>query len=71
MAKAKARTNLKLLRVKHGLTQEEFAALIGCNRGTYSAIESGKRNARGMFWRAIERTFPAENIEELKKVDED
>lgn len=71
MAKAKGRTNLKLLRVKHGLTQGEFAALIGCNRSTYSAIESGKREARRMFWKAIERTFPTANIEELKKVDED
>lgn len=65
------RTNLKLLRVKHKMTQEEFAALIGCHRCTYAAIENGTRNARVMFWRAIERLFPTENIEELKKVDED
>ena len=70
MAKTKGRTNLKLLRVKQGLTQGEFAALIGCNRGTYCAIESGKRDARGMFWRAIERIFPTANIEELKKIED-
>ena len=71
MAKTKGRTNLKLLRVKQGLTQEEMAALIGCSRGAYLAIESGQRNARNIFWVSIKRIFPTANIEELKKVDED
>lgn len=64
------RTNLKLLRVKNKMTQAEFAALIGCNRLTYAAIENGARTGRKIFWKSIERLFPHENIMELMKVDE-
>lgn len=70
MAKTKGRTNLKLLRVKQGLTQEEFAALIGCGRAGYMAIENGKSKGRNIFWASIARIFPTANIEELKKLDE-
>lgn len=70
MAKVKGRTNLKLLRVKQGLTQEEFAALIGCGRLAYMNIENGKSAGRNIFWASIKRVFPTANIEELKQLDE-
>lgn len=64
------RTNLKLLRVKNKMTQAEFAALIGCGRLAYMSIEKGKSAGRNIFWTSLQRVFPHENIEELKKVDE-
>lgn len=51
------RKNLKLFRVKMGMTQEQIAAKIGCIRATYSAIESGKRDGRKTFWRDLQEAF--------------
>jgi len=51
------RTNLKLLRVKHGLTQEGMAEKIGCTRCTYAAIETGARNGRKFFWQSLQKAF--------------
>lgn len=68
-----ARTNLKLFRVKHKLSQEEIAAKIGCIRATYSAIECGKRNGRETFWGDLRKAFNiSENeLSELKKLDDE
>ena len=71
MAKAKERTNLKLFRVAQKMTQAEFAEKIGCNRGTYAAIEKGSRNGRTGFWLKLQKVFPSADIGELMKVDED
>ena len=66
------RTNLKLFRVKLKMTQAEFADSIGCNRGTYAAIEKGVRNGSvGGFWNKLQKAYPTANIGELMKVDED
>lgn len=51
------RTNLKILRVRHRMTQAEFADRIGITRATYSAIESGRRNGSRFFWTELKRTF--------------
>lgn len=51
------RTNLKLFRVKKGLSQDEFAERIGYSRATYSAIESGKRDGRLTFWNDLQHAF--------------
>lgn len=68
--KIKPRTNLKLLRVSKKMTQAEFADFIGVDRGRYSGIESGVRNGRVDFWTKLQAAFPAANIGELMKVDE-
>lgn len=65
------RTNLKVFRVKHNLTQEEMANRIGCIRPTYSAIENGKREGRKTFWGDLQIAFGLtdDEIQELMKVD--
>ena len=67
------RTNLKLLRVKHKLTQAEMAEKIGCTRVTYASIESGTRNGRQFFWVSLQKAFniPDADMWELKKKDEE
>lgn len=51
------RTNLKLLRIRHNLSQEDMAKLIGCSRATYSAIELGQRDGSLGFWKALKNRF--------------
>ena len=51
------RTNLKLLRVKVGLSQEEMSNKIGCSRATYSAIEKGARTGGCKFWEQLQQAF--------------
>lgn len=51
------RTNLKVFRVKAGLSQEAMAEKIGCTRATYSSIENGKRNGRQTFWKDLQKAF--------------
>lgn len=67
---SKLRMNLKLFRIRRNFSQAAFADKIGCNRGTYLAIENGTRNGRASFWRKLKEAFPEANIEELKKLDE-
>lgn len=57
------RTNLKLLRVKHGLTQKEMAERIGCTRVTYAVIETGTRNGRRDFWESVQNAFGVPDAE--------
>lgn len=38
------RTWLKEIREKQGMTQEQFAVMLGMERTTYTSIESGYRN---------------------------
>lgn len=51
------RTNLKVLRVKHKLSQEQMAEKLGYRRATYSAIENGKRTGRQAFWLDFQKAF--------------
>lgn len=60
-------TNLKILRVKYDLTQEEMAAKCGITRVAYSLIERGKSKGSGRFWLEVQKQFPNENITELSK----
>lgn len=61
------RTNLKILRVKYDLTQEEMAAKCGITRTAYNHIENGKSKGSGQFWLAVQKQFPNENINELSE----
>lgn len=65
------RTNLKLLRVKHHLTQAQMAQKIGITRCNYAAIEKGTRNGRDFFWTSLQKAFniPDADMWELKKKD--
>lgn len=65
------RTNLKILRVKNKMSQEEFAKKIGCNRATYSAVEIGSRCGKRSFWEAVRVAFnvPDAYMWELMKND--
>lgn len=51
------RTNLKVYRVRLGLSQEEMSDKIGCKRATYSAIECGKRSGQQSFWKKLQAAF--------------
>ena len=57
------RMNLKVLRVKHLLTQEEMAAKIGCTRGSYQAIEKGYRQGGKTFWRNLQLAFNIKDVD--------
>lgn len=63
------RTNLKLFRVKHNLSQEEICHRIGCSRATYAAIENGVRSGRMQFWSDFAKAFaiPPAELWELSK----
>ena len=65
------RTNLKIFRVKQGLSQEDMAKRIGCIRPTYSAIENAKRTGRKAFWSDLQFAFGLtdDEIVELMKID--
>ena len=60
-------TNLKILRVKHDLTQEEMAAKCGVTRSAYTRIENGKSKGSGRFWLSVQKQFPNEDLNELSK----
>lgn len=66
------RTNFKVFRIKQGLTLEEFAEKIQYTRATVSAIETGKRNGRDAFWKAVQNAFniPDAEMWGLKQLDE-
>ena len=57
------RTNLKVFRVKHNLTQDAIAAKIGVKRSTYSAVEKGVRNGKQTFWQALQKAFDVPDSE--------
>lgn len=48
---------LKVLRIKHGLTQEEMAKKLLVSRGFYAKIENGQENGNISFWSKLQRTF--------------
>lgn len=51
------RTNLKILRVKNNLTQEDMANKIGCSRVAYSNIERGIRQGSASVWNSVQQVF--------------
>lgn len=67
------RTRLKLFRVQHKLTQEQFANKIRYGRMTYANVENGKRNPSKNFCVEIAKAFGLSltKVSELMIVDED
>lgn len=65
------RRNLKVFRVKHGLTQVEMAAKIGVSRSVYSDVEAGRRKSCSIaFLRKLQAAFdiPDEEMWALSKI---
>ena len=53
----KIRLNLRILRVRNNLSQEEMAKETGVNRMTYVFIENGERMGKMQFWLALQDRF--------------
>ena len=67
------RRNLKVLRVKHGLSQQKMAAKIGVSRSIYSEVEKGKRNCSPAFLEKLQAAFdiPDADMWALTKIYEE
>lgn len=67
------RNGLYMFRHSKRLSQREMADKIGCNRATYNAIESGKRDGRMAFWNDLKKAFDVSDAEigGLMKNDEE
>ena len=65
------RKNLKLLRVKNDLTQEQMANKVGVCKATYNFIEIGKRQGNTEFWNRLQKVFniPDEEMFKLMKIE--
>ena len=63
------RINLKLLRVKHNLTQEQMAEETGITRCTYAAVENGALRGSETFWNTVQSRFgvPGSEMWELMR----
>lgn len=51
------RTELKVLRVRNGLTQPQMAEKLGVSKSTYNFIENGKRRGSQEFWLKLQSEF--------------
>lgn len=60
------RTELKILRIKHNLTQTDIAQKLGISRSTYNLVEQGKRNGSKKFWLAVQNLFELGDAEVWK-----
>lgn len=57
------RTNLKVFRVRLGLTQGEIAREIGVCRSTYAEIEAGKRECNTRFLKKLQNVYKIPDAE--------
>ena len=67
------RTQLKLLRIKHGFSQEKMAVRLGYSRNHYAGIENGKHETTLKFIEALCSAFGlslAEAVEVTKRDNE-
>lgn len=66
------RTALKLLRVKHGFTQDEMALRLGYSRNQYQRIENGAKGVSLKFLVALSTAFgmSLDEAKELTKRDD-
>ena len=65
------RTSLKLLRIKHGFTQDKMAVRLGYSRNQYARIENGEQNVTLKFLVALCTAFglSLDEAKELTKRD--
>lgn len=61
------RTDLKLFRIRHGLTQEQMAEKLGYSRGCYIRVESGKLSISLRFLTALSTEFGI-SIDEAREI---
>jgi len=59
----KENTSLKILRVRHGLSQEEMAKKLTMSRQAYAKIENGQGDGNITFWSKVQRTFNISSTE--------
>lgn len=55
--------SLKILRVRHGLTQEGMAEKLGVSRQAYAKIENGLAFGNISFWCKVQRVFKISSTE--------
>ena len=62
------RTNLKILRISHALSQHGIAAKVCYERAYYGHIERGFMDGSSRFWNRLQKAFSLtdEQIDELK-----
>lgn len=67
------RTELKLLRIKHGFSQEKMALRLGYSRNQYQRIEIGEQEVSLKFIVALSTAFglSLEEAKELTKRDKE
>lgn len=53
----KENTSLKLLRVRHGLTQDGMAKKLGISRQAYAKVETGGAKGNIQFWLKVQKAF--------------
>ena len=51
------RTALRLLRIKHGFTQDEMAVRLGYSRNQYARVEKGEQEPTLKFLVALSNAF--------------
>lgn len=67
------RRNLKVFRVKHGMSQAQMAEKIGVARSVYAQAESGTRGCSASFLKKLQSAFniPDSDMWELTKIYEE
>ena len=55
------RHNLKVLRVKHNLTQQQLAVQLGVSVATYNLVENGTRRGSQDFWLKLQQLMNLED----------
>lgn len=65
------RTNLKLFRIKVGMTQAQFAEAVGYSRNHYANVENGEQNMPMKMLENIGKRFavPSDELMKLAKRD--
>ncbi len=61
------RTQLKLLRIKHGFSQEKMAVRLGYSRNQYQRIENGEQGVTLKFIVALSNAFGL-SLDEAKEL---
>lgn len=60
------RIELKALRIRHDMSQQEMANILGVNRSTYAMIERGQRRGNDAVWAALKEKFNIPDAEMWK-----